>query len=163
MNIETLMQFCAPADWQDERYEPLKVPFSFGDWTYFSDRAVIVRVARIYAGLPKEHKDAPGALCSRIFSQSFAMGVEIVIPAELPQSTDRRDKGVSMQFAKDLWLNATYLRMLKTLPKMRLYLSAIDIRAPLPFTFEGGSGLLMPFIKAEKSPQRHGDTARVTI
>jgi hypothetical protein len=138
MNIDLLIPFCAPAELNKPNLEN---PFSFGEWTYFTDQAVIVRVHRI--GHVPENAKAPARKCEGLFESVFA-GEELTLPTEVPESTARRDGAVAINLGGDLWLNAVYVRLLKTLPALKVYRTG-DYE-PLRFTFEGGSGLLMPFI-----------------
>ena len=117
--------------------EYLRQPFSFGEWTYATNGYVMVRVPR-RDDVPENDKVPKLAT----FEDYPAFDMRPLPIFDLPVGRGTIEKACSVglagvPFAKE------YIVLLRSLPNVTIPKQPHTAN-PMPFTFDGGQGLLMP-------------------
>lgn len=166
--------FCYKGEYYKEKYG---VPWSEWLYSYASDGAILVRVGR----LPDiaENKLAPSMVNDERMNEFFNKSADawFQVPDITPEKKICEDCHNS-HYARDceecggtglvdetlvveieeVFFNNKYLRMLLTLPDVKMAL--IDKKGvPAKFRFNGGDGLLMPMLV----PDRYSDVKIITL
>lgn len=165
--------------------ENLGVPWSEGKYSYASDGVILIRVVR-FPDIPENEQarsvnrvtdflnkgvdtwvQVPNItpekkFCSFCGGKGFIYFSDIVFGktkenCEDCDGTGYIDKEIVVEI-EEVFFNNKYLRMLLTLPGVKMAL--LDkIRAPAKIKFDGGDGLLMPML----APDRYSDVKIITL
>jgi hypothetical protein len=120
-------------------YGPYEAPFSHDDYTYATNKYIMVRVP-LRADVPPS-LDVPAGLSS-LFCDHPDVVWRPLRKVKLPPIVS---EDTSM-YIGDVLFNVKYVRLLATLPAVEVP-TKINPEKQMPFRFDGGDGVLMPLLR----------------